>query len=103
MNVLKRAALVVLAAGFLSACAQEDEIVIGVAGPMTGSEASIGEQMRKGAEKAVADINAAEVVRYAQPATALIDAYPHIKAWLAACQSRPAFREMMVERDSEPA
>ncbi|MEN3975417.1 branched-chain amino acid ABC transporter substrate-binding protein [Emcibacter sp. SYSU 3D8] len=59
MNLFKRAALVVLAAGFLGACAQEDEIVIGVAGPMTGSEASIGEQMRKGAEKAVADINAA--------------------------------------------
>jgi branched-chain amino acid transport system substrate-binding protein len=34
------------------------DIKIGVAGPMTGSEASIGEQMRRGAEKAVADINA---------------------------------------------
>ncbi len=51
----------------------------------------------------VADINVAEVIRYAQPAAALIDAHPHVKAWLAACQSRPAFREMMVERDREPA
>ncbi len=51
----------------------------------------------------VADINVAEIVRYAQPATALIDAYPNIKAWIATCQSRPAFKAMMVERDQEPA
>jgi glutathione S-transferase len=51
----------------------------------------------------VADIIVAEVVRYAQAAPALIDAYPGIKAWLAACQSRPAFKEMMAERDREPA
>lgn len=35
------------------------EIVIGVAGPMTGAYATFGEQMRAGAEQAVADINAA--------------------------------------------
>ncbi|MGE0665363.1 MAG: branched-chain amino acid ABC transporter substrate-binding protein [Sphingomonadales bacterium] len=59
MSRFKLAAVAFLAAGLLAACGKEDEIVIGVAGPMTGSEASIGEQMRKGAEKAVADINAA--------------------------------------------
>ena len=36
-----------------------DTIKIGVAGPMTGSNASTGEQFLKGAQKAVADINAA--------------------------------------------
>lgn len=51
----------------------------------------------------VADINVAEVIRYAQAAPALIDAYPNIKTWIAACQSRPAFREMMAEREQEPA
>ena len=51
----------------------------------------------------VADINVAEVIRYAQPATALIDAYPNIKAWIGACQARQAFKEMMAERDQEPA
>jgi glutathione S-transferase len=51
----------------------------------------------------VADINVAEVIRYAQAAPALIDAYPTVKAWMAACQSRPAFREMMAEREKEPA
>ncbi len=58
MRRFKLAAIAV-AALVLASCGKEDEIVIGVAGPMTGSEASIGEQMRKGAEKAVADINAA--------------------------------------------
>ena len=51
----------------------------------------------------VADINVAEIIRYAQPAAALINAYPNVKAWLTACQSRPAFKEMMAERDQEPA
>lgn len=35
------------------------DIVIGVAGPMTGQYASFGEQMRIGAEQAIKDINAA--------------------------------------------
>ena len=47
----------------LAGCSQEQEgqgpIVIGAAGPMTGAEAAFGEQFRRGAEKAVADINAA--------------------------------------------
>jgi glutathione S-transferase len=51
----------------------------------------------------VADINVAEVIRYAQAAPALIDAYPNVKAWIGACQSRPAFKEMMAEREKEPA
>ncbi len=51
----------------------------------------------------VADINTAEVIRYAQPAPELFEAAPRVKAWLAACHARPAFREMMAERDREPA
>ncbi|MEO0392757.1 MAG: branched-chain amino acid ABC transporter substrate-binding protein [Pseudomonadota bacterium] len=47
-----------LALGFSATVAQAD-IVIATAGPMTGQYASFGEQMRQGAEKAVADINAA--------------------------------------------
>lgn len=35
------------------------DIKIAVAGPMTGGEAAFGDQMRRGAEQAVADINAA--------------------------------------------
>jgi len=51
----------------------------------------------------VADINVAEVIRYAQAAPELFDAAPRVKAWLAACQARPAFRKMWAERDKEPA
>jgi glutathione S-transferase len=51
----------------------------------------------------VADINLAEVIRYAQPASELFEAAPHVKAWLAACQARPAFKAMMTIREREPA
>lgn len=51
----------------------------------------------------VADINVAEVVRYAQAAPELFDKAPRVKAWLAACQARPAFKKMWAEREKEPA
>lgn len=51
----------------------------------------------------VADINAAEVVRYAQAAPELFDAAPKVKAWLAACQARLTFKKMWAARDREPA
>ena len=47
--------------------------------------------------------NVAEIVRYAQPAPELFDAAPRVKAWLTACQARPAFRKMWEVRDKEPA
>jgi len=51
----------------------------------------------------VADINVAEVIRYAQAAPELLEAAPRVKAWLAVCQARPAFKEMWTEREKEPA
>jgi glutathione S-transferase len=51
----------------------------------------------------VVDINVAEVFRYAMPAPDLFDGAPSVKAWLAACQSRPYFKAMMVKREAEPA
>jgi glutathione S-transferase len=51
----------------------------------------------------VADINVAEVIRYAMPAPELFDAAPRVKAWLTACHARPAFRRMAEEREKEPA
>lgn len=51
----------------------------------------------------VADLNLAEIFRYTQSQTDLFDEHPRIKAWLAACQSRPAFRTMFDTRLSEPA
>jgi glutathione S-transferase len=51
----------------------------------------------------VADLNVAEVVRYAMPAPELFEAAPRVKAWLAACHARPAFKAMWARREQEPA
>ena len=57
MHRIIAVAIVALAAAF--SCPARAEVLIGVAGPMTGQLAWIGEQMQRGAEMAVADINAA--------------------------------------------
>jgi len=51
----------------------------------------------------VADVNLAEVFRYAMPAPELFAAAPNVKAWLGACHARPAFKAMMAAREAEPA
>lgn len=51
----------------------------------------------------VADINVAECVRYAMPVPALFDAAPRVKAWLAACHARPAWKKIFAKREEEPA
>jgi glutathione S-transferase len=51
----------------------------------------------------VADINTAEVFRYAMPAPELFEAAPRVTAWLATCHARPAFKRMMAARAKEPA
>ena len=56
MRHIARLALVALATAF--SCSARGEVLIGAAGPLTGSLAWIGEQMQRGTEAAVADINA---------------------------------------------
>ena len=51
----------------------------------------------------VADINVAEVIRYAKPATQLFDAAPNVKAWLDKLHQRPAFKARWAAREAEPA
>jgi branched-chain amino acid transport system substrate-binding protein len=46
-------------AALLAASSAWADVTIGVAGPITGQYASFGEQLKRGAEKAVADLNAA--------------------------------------------
>jgi branched-chain amino acid transport system substrate-binding protein len=60
-NLLTTTALVaaVAAGSFAMPTVASADITIAVAGPMTGGLASFGEQLRRGAEMAVADINAA--------------------------------------------
>ncbi len=51
----------------------------------------------------VADINMAEIVRYAQAEAAFLAGFPALDGWLKACQARPAFRAMWERRLEEPA
>lgn len=51
----------------------------------------------------VADINTAEICRYAQAAPELFEAAPNVQRWITTCQSRPAFKAMWAKRDQEPA
>jgi len=51
----------------------------------------------------VADVNVAEIVRYAASATSLFAAHPNVKKWYDACVGRPAYRRMWTEREKEPA
>ena len=50
----------------------------------------------------VADLNLAEVFRYAMGRPELFESAPNVKAWLERCQSRPAFKAMMEARRDEP-
>ena len=58
---MKKLRVALITAGLFSAAAPaaNAEVLIAVAGPMTGQYASFGEQFKRGAEMAVADINAA--------------------------------------------
>jgi glutathione S-transferase len=51
----------------------------------------------------VADVNVAEILRYAQGHAALFASRPSLKAWLDACQARPGFKAMWEKRNAEPA
>jgi glutathione S-transferase len=51
----------------------------------------------------VADINVAEIVRYALPAPELFEAAPSVRRWIETCHARPAYKRMMAEREREPA
>ena len=51
----------------------------------------------------VADINVSEIVRYAEAAAEPFAAAPNVRAWLAACHARPAWKEMMRRREAEQA
>ena len=54
-----RPLIVALAAAFGTASAGHAEILIGLAGPLTGPNAWLGEQTERGVALAVADLNAA--------------------------------------------
>src|SRR3954464_5347370 len=55
---MKRSLFAVIVGMMLAGSPVHADFLIAVAGPMTGSNAAFGEQFRRGAEKAVADLNA---------------------------------------------
>jgi glutathione S-transferase len=72
--------------------------------PMQVIEAMIAAQGHPvGGRFTVADINLAEVLRYAQADAPFLARFPATRAWLETCQARPAFQAMMSERLAEPA
>jgi glutathione S-transferase len=50
-----------------------------------------------------ADINVAEVLRYAQSHPTLLAEFPAVNEWITRSQSRPAFQSMWAARSQEPA
>jgi glutathione S-transferase len=81
-----------------------DEAVKALRGPFAVLDAALAKDgYLVGGRFTVADINVAEVVRYAQAAPELFANAPHVKGWLATCQARPAFKKMWAARDREPA
>lgn len=66
-------------------------------------KALAGKEHLVGGRFTVADINVAEIIRYAAPAPELFESAPNVKTWLAACQARPAFKAMWQAREAEPA
>lgn len=80
-----------------SACAQ-------LARPMAALETHLSAHSHMvGGRFTVADINMAEVVRYAQPHAPLMERFGRVKSWLEHCQARPAFKAMWEARLAEPA
>ena len=49
-----------------------------------------------------ADLNLAEVLRYAQTERDLFDNNPQVKAWIGRCQSRDGYKAMQATRGKEP-
>lgn len=49
----------------------------------------------------VADLALAEITRYVQNHSELLEPYPRVTAWLERCQARPGFKAMWAKRNAE--
>ena len=72
--------------------------------PLTALEAHLAAHRHMVGDRfTVADINMAEILRYAQGHPTLLAGFPAVDKWLRACQARPAFQAMWAKRMAEPA
>ncbi|MBU8540340.1 glutathione S-transferase family protein [Falsiroseomonas tokyonensis] len=84
--------------------AKADAAVAALRNPVAVLDAALaGTGFLVGGRFTVADINVAEVMRYALPAPELFAQAPHVQAWIKACHARPAYQRMMAAREKEPA
>ncbi len=83
--------------------ARADAAVRALRGPFRVLDEALKSGFLVGGRFTVADLNTAEVIRYAMPAPELFEGAPRVKSWLSACQSRPAFKRMWEAREKEPA
>ena len=67
------------------------------------NQALAGDGYIVGGRFTAADINIAEIIRYARPVAALFEAAPNVEQWLTKLQQRPAFKAMWATREAEPA
>ena len=79
------------------------EAIAALRTPLAALDAALATGFLMGNRFTVADINVAEVVRYVLPAPEVLEAAPRVKAWLAACHARPAWKKIMARREAEPA
>jgi glutathione S-transferase len=71
--------------------------------PLRALEAHLGtRRWMVGSRFTVADINMAEILRYAQSEPGLLAVHPAVDGWLRMCQGRPAFASVMARREAEP-
>jgi glutathione S-transferase len=84
--------------------AKAQEAIAGLRAPLAVMDAALADSpFLVGGCFTVADINVAEVVRYVMPAPEVLEAAPRVKAWLAACHARPAWKKILAAREAEPA
>ncbi len=71
--------------------------------PLRALDAHLGtRQWMIGSRFTVADINMAEILRYAQAEPGLLVVHPAVDGWLRMCQGRPGFQAMWARREAEP-
>jgi glutathione S-transferase len=83
--------------------AKVTEAVEALRAPFAALDAALADGHLVGGRFTVADINVAECVRYAMPVADLFDKAPRVKAWLAVCHARPAWKKVFARREEEPA
>ncbi len=74
-----------------------------LARPLEALEAHLADHSHMvGGRFTVADINTAEILRYATDHAAFLDAYPRLAQWLKLCHARAGFRAMWAQFQAEP-